>query len=251
MYTSHDSHMTYMYSSYGVTLWYPSYVDLLTQQSQRNDFQCNSNISDVVYKDSALFCNCPSATYDNVTFDFHATSPWQQTDGAITDSNIVGAYWWVWFYNITLEGVAFNDAEINDSAFLNSTWSNLSLDNVTFTNTTFCNITTMDELPFSDVHFINSTLNGQSLNGLSASKISQLFTQNSRQDSCNVRSVDVSLPSSCSIPKNVDYFTEYRNDLIISVAALPGNITSAILMYFFIRSFWLCKSIILIILILY
>ena len=221
-----------------MTLWYPSYVDQLIQESKEKNFNCNSNISNIVYNDSALLCNCPSATYHNVTFDLNITSPWQQTDSTIADSTISGEYWWVWFYNVTLEGVAFENVVITNGSFVDSTWSDMSFTNATFNNTTFCNITVVNISSFSGTRFIDPTVNGRSLNGLFSSNIiSDYFAQK-----CNLHKMDISLPSSCYVADDdVDYFTEYLHDLIISAAALPGNITSAILMYFFIRSFWLCK----------
>ena len=146
----------------------------------------------------------------------------------------------MWFYNVTLEGVAFENVVITNGSFVDSTWSDISFTNATFNNTTFYNVTVVNISSFSGARFIDPTVNGHSLKGLfSSNTISDYFAQNSEK--CNLHKMDISLPSSCYVADDVDYFNEYLHDLIISTGALPGNIMSAVVMYFFIRSFWLCK----------
>ena len=246
--------MTFNIRSYGVTLWYPTYIDRLSRENLESTVEhkdCNRTLSNYTTTSSninsinRLFCACPTTSYNNVTFNNITVSSWWSTNSNLTNLMILGGrYDDIWYNDVVMDTVYYDDITFDDVHVINSTWRNVALINVTFINTHLCNIDTQN-ISFTSTIFTNSTFNNVSLDDLSSEDLSMLFNndQSLVTSSCDERSAP---PTNCIVPQTeVDLSKEYFYDFVIAGSAFPGNVISAIAVYFFRRSYWLgemCNS---------
>lgn len=227
--------MVYFSSSYGVTLWYPTYVDRLSRESLETVTEhkdCNhtlSNYTNAINDFSnieTLFCGCPETDYQNVTLEgIRLANSWWAEDSILSDLVVKGgSIEEVWFNNVTMDTVYFQNVIIRNAYFSNSTWTGVYFSNVTFIESSyFCGIE-------------NETITSHSSNEGPASTVG-ILTANSSCDSVPAP------PTNCLIKElEVDLRKEYFYDFLIAASAFPGNVVSAIAVYFLTRSYWLGKG---------
>ena len=230
-----------VHRSYGVTLWYPTYVDRLSKESLESvsyHDDCNhtlSNYSASSFEDDLekLFCACPTTDFQDVTLEGITLDEWWAYDSSITnvfvqDSSLKE----VWFHNVTMDTVHFQNVTFSDSHLTMLTLRDVIFSNVTFVNSSLCNISN------DGVSFKSTIFTGSNINGITPTSDQEaLLGIRTTNGSCGG---DLALPTNC-IPGSdeVDLGKEYFYDFIIAASALPGNIASAIAVYLFRRSFWL------------
>ncbi len=230
-------------------MWYPTYVDRLSREALDATIQhkdCNNTVIDYTTDtiDSSinqLFCACPFTDYSNVTFDSITLSSWWSMNATLTDVTINGGrYDDMWYNDVVMDTVYYNGVSFYNGHFVNTTWRNIEFVNVTFNNTNFCDINTQN-ISFTATTFINSTLNNNiSLDGVSTDNLTMLFNSDLLTSTCDQR---IAPPTNCITPQEeVDLKQEYFYDFLIASSAFPGNIVSAIAVYFFRRSYWLGKT---------
>ena len=237
-----------LYRSYGVTFWYPTYIDRLSRESldtSLEDHNCNHTLFN--YTDSngdsmgtieELFCACPETNFSNITLENVTLNSWWSFDTSV--SNLIvrgGSFKEVWFENVSLEEVYFQDVSFLGIHIANSTWRDVIFSNVTFDNASLCSVTSEGSVFLSTV-FTDGSFNGIPLDGLSSAELQSIFNNQSLTDSsCSGNSTT---PTSCfNHQEKVDLRREYFFDFLIAGSAFPGNVVSAIAVYLFRRSFWL------------
>ena len=218
-----------------MTLWYPTYIDRLSRESLETITEhkdCNHTLSNYTTGINGfsnierLFCGCPETDYHNVTLEgIRLANTWWGQDSIISDLIVKGgSIKEVWFNNVTMDTVYFQDVVIHDAYFFNSTWNNVYFSNVTYIdNSSFCGIK-------------NETSPAHSSNEGQVSTLGSL-TANWSCDSA------LTPPANCLIKElEVDLEKEYFYDFLIAASAFPGNVVSAIAVYFLTRSYWLGKG---------
>lgn len=210
-------YMVGIYRSYGVTLWFPSYVDQLARNSQTTPtvlVTCNATVTDtVIHVPRDLSCVCPpKIEYTNVTLDIDSIDQWWVWHGVMNDSLINGGH----FQRVWLEGVVWNNVNVRDALIDSLIVLNSSLNNVEFINSSV----------------VQSYICGVDLNNA--------FINESMEQSCGDSS-HLTPPTCSNEEQSFNYNEEYFNDLIITSSGFIGNFVSAIAVYYFIRSYWLGK----------
>ena len=232
-------------SSYGVTLWYPTYVNNLQQQQENATIEktCNLTLANQTVQfeegyQERLLCNCPLTVYNNITFvNVSIDGGWVLSGGSLMSSSILGS-------NLTAlqsEGSTWTDVQVTDVLFINSTfsssaWSNVTLQNVQFENSLFCGVNVSDGIKLSGVVMKDCTVNGLNMN---TDNDTAIISALQLSTNCSLSSGDTSW---CTEPEiKTDYSAEYLENFIIAASPFPSTIVAAVLVYFFRRSFLLCE----------
>jgi VNT family MFS transporter (synaptic vesicle glycoprotein 2) len=128
-------YFTLSFGSYGIILWFPSYVDqLIKQESAPPPDPCGPLVANGILFDP-LPCSCNRTSYINVTFSSPHGAIWYMRNSSVYNSTIInGHYGWVW-----LEGVVWDNVLIRDVIIDNLTMHNTSLEFVSFENVTIIN----------------------------------------------------------------------------------------------------------------
>ena len=232
-------------SAYGVTLWYPTYVDTLQQQQEDANFEevCNLTLANQTVQfvegyQEQLLCDCPLTLYDNVTFvNVSISGGWLLSGGSVKSSSISGS-------NLTAvrsEGSTWTDVQVTNVLFVNSTlsssvWSSVVLQNVQFENCLFCDVNVSDGIKLSGVEMKDCIVNGLHLNTANDTAIISALRSSSNCSSSLGDSVQCVEPE-----EETDYFAEYLENFVIASSPFTTMLISAVLVYYFRRSFLLCE----------
>ena len=236
----------HLYSSYGVSVWYPTYVSDITDHRDRAQFEekCQQNVTDFGNIDSFhSYCGCNLTIFQDFTISNAHLESWMV--GKATFSNVT-------FNNVTFNNVIINSSQfidncvfrnsvVKNSKFVNLNWDGVSLESLNISSSFICDLRGNNEtmsLPML-LYLYNTSLNGgrplnQTTNITSPSEL--LINPGVNSTTCDKNLLESKID--CEIP---DSFTVYRDSFFISASALPGNIASAIAVYFLRRNYWLGK----------
>jgi len=118
--------------SYGITLWYPTYVAEITRKADQENLArtCNETILSSAAEIPSI-CGCTSVAFEEaVVHDLHLKD-WQINDVQLAD---------VTFINVTFDNVVFNETTFKNCSFISSKFTNLHFKDVYFNDTTFQNV---------------------------------------------------------------------------------------------------------------
>lgn len=208
---------------YGVTLWFPTYVDQITTQRETEEFQafCNKTVTVDSFESMQSFCGCSNTVF---------------TDMEITD-------------------MQFRDFRIENVIFSNVNFTNVSFSSVIFNGTQFT-----DGCRFKEIHFSSSYFNGTGISDdvtfdMVTIESSWLCSTSGSDKVVNSTTLTAAMfqlgnQSNVSCAEDVEEIRckppnsrIYRDSFFITASAFPGNVASAIAVYFLRRNYWLGKLI--------
>ena len=223
-----------------MTVWYPTYVSDITSSRDQAllEEKCQQNVTDVNNMASLRgYCSCNFTVFQDFTISNAHINSWMV--GQATFSNVT-------FENVTFDNVVINSSQfINNCMFRNSvvknskfvklTWEGVSLESLNILSSTVCDLHGRNLTMPSPVILYNTTLNGNFTNLTNITDPSQLLADpHDNSSMCDKDLLESKID--CEIS---DSFTVYRDSFFISASALPGNIASAIAVYFLRRNYWL------------
>ena len=230
-----------LYSSYGVSVWYPTYVNIITSNEEqvRFDAKCQQNVTEFDITSFRSFCGCNGTVFHDLTISDVRLQSWS-VEGAI-------------FSNVTFSNVTFDNVVINSSLFVSKssfhkclfnstklsqlTWSEVALESTSLSSSVICDLQGADVNLDSPLVVQNTTINGKLFpNETEISNSSILLVDDGANSTCDGELVGMEIE--CRKP---DTFKVYRDSFFVSASALPGNIASAIAVYFLRRNYWLGK----------
>ena len=235
---------SHSFRSYGVTLWYPTYVNKLNLDKDAEIFQafCHKEVGNLSNSSFPEYCGC-SESYINSSI----ISDTQLKNFVISDtvfSNVTFErvdFSASLFKNTTFESGSFVECSFNHSFFTEVIFNNFTFMNLSLEHSRLCGMlatgSTSDRVAIKDSsinHFSSNDTTQEQLDG--AQFIELLNTTNTSQ--CKG---DEEMSLAC--PKKEDDFRVYRDSFFISASALPGNLASMVAVYFLIRKYWLCKTV--------
>lgn len=229
------------FGSYGVALWYPSYVDIVTtnQEEARREAFCQQEVT-ASTQDYPLqeFCGCQGTEFSGAVFRDEAVKNWTISNATFTNTQFTGVNMSeAVFLNSTFVNVSFHNVLVERSFVLHCSWSEVSASGTLLQASQLCGLELINS-DLSELSLANVTVNSV-LVGLyqqtNTSLLEELLDSPSNQ-SCDERDLP---PVVCREP---DSFKVYRDSFFVSASALPGNIASAIAVYYLTRKYWLSFS---------
>ena len=236
-----------------MTLWYPTYVSEINIQKDKVEFDnfCSKNVTDINSTTLPDYCGCNGTVFhDSIISDVHLEK-WNVSDVVLNNVTFERVNFSdVSFTNTDfVSGSSFIDCNFHHSQILNSFLDNFTFDSLSLFDSRLCgttatNITVRNSLTISNTS-INSYQNSTPtvvLEGNSSFFMDLLEFKyvNISNDSCATGDVN-EWPIQCLLKE--DDFRVYRDSFFISASALPGNIVSAVAVYFFTRKYWLGKTV--------
>ncbi len=226
-----------MYRSYGVTLWYPTFVNELNIKKDAEIFRdfCSEEVSGINSSVIPTYCGCSDAAINNSVISDLVLDNWNISNTNFTSVTFQRVnFTHTSFKNADFLSSSFIDCSFIDSGFFNIGFEAFTVTNLKLVNSRICN-TTVTNLTSNDVFVQNSTLNGNHLNTtINETLFLDLLALSANRSACG----EDGLTSMC--PVKVDDFRVYRDSFFISASALPGNLASMVAVYFLIRKYWLC-----------
>ena len=216
-------------SGYGVSLWYPTYVEQINERAQVDQFysaSCNSTISNLVLGTAELarLRHCSSTSYQNVTFDHAKFDNWIFSDSLFNTSVFKGC---------VFNGVTFQRVNLTSAHFVNGSGTAMLFDFVVFNTTSFCGFNTSNTTIVGGL-VINTTVNSRPVTN-------QTYLLEALQEG-------LPPPTPCAVPPaglpysiTADKYQVYQESFYVAGSALPGNVLSAVAVYFLRRNYWLGK----------
>ena len=223
-------------SSYGVMLWFPTYVgEITTEQKQAAfDANCRQIVSHFNTETLKSYCSCKNTTFRDAVISGTRLQSWMISN--VIFSNVT--FREVIFDNIVINGslfvnnCAFHNCTIENSQFLRITWTNVFELSLNVSSSTLCDLHGLSETDKLIVK--NTTLNGITFNETTIVNGSTFNDNNTTTCKNQVTNLDIHCDQS-------DISTVYRDSFIISAATLPGYVVSAVAVYLFRRNYWLGK----------
>ena len=226
------------HSSYGVSVWYPTYVSDITTSRDRAllEEKCQQNVTGIDISSLPGYCGCNFTIFQDLSLS-----------NAHLESWMIGQ---AIFSNVTFENVTFNNVVINSSRFIDNCvfrnsivknskfvqlmWEGVSLEGLNISSSSICDLRGNNMTMGPPMILYNTTLNGDFKNLTSIANSSELVLAPESNSTC-----DQGLLESKIDCERSDSFTVYRDSFFVSASALPGNIASAIAVYFLTRKYWL------------
>lgn len=125
---------------------------------------------------------------------------------------------------------------LNSAHFINSKLTKHSLTDATVKNSMFCGVYADQTLSVQNVTIVNVTVNGRNVSD-STTFVNSLVNSSVGCSEEVAENIKNSFEFDCP-EEEEDDDRVYRDNFIISASALPGNIVSAIAVYFLRRNGW-------------
>ena len=228
-------------SGYGVTLWYPTYIADVTAQNELERFEahCNNTINLTSLDVLKEYCDCSQTIITDSDFTDTRLEHFKIND--VVFSNV--AFNKVNFESVVFNGTQFIDCEFHDTNFSQSAFNftifeNVLFDSVSIQSSSLCSLNGSSvEIRESSMVFEDVDVNGEKIKyGVYNSTEFDMSVLNQGSFSnCSENSLQNEIQ--CKPP---DYRV-YRDSFFVSASAFPGNIASAIAVYFLRRNYWLGK----------
>ena len=237
------------YRSYGVTLWYPTYVGEINKQKDIAEFDvfCVKNVTDINSTTLTDYCGCNGTVFhDSIISDVHLEN-WSVGDVVLSNVTFKRVNFSdVSFTNTNfVSGSSFIDCNFHHSQIVSSFLDNFTLDSLNLFDSRICgttgtNLTVQNSLMISNTsinsyHNSSSTVVQESNSSYFIDLLDFKYV-NASNDSCATGNVN-EWPVQCL--RKEDDFRVYRDSFFVSASALPGNLVSAVAVYFFTRKYWL------------
>ena len=154
------------------------------------------------------------------------------------------------FSNMDLTGFKLSDSEFLNVKFSNVTFSNMYLEDCNFTTCILDNVTFESRCLFKRVNWNQTVFSGVNVSGLSVCNGSSSDVVVGGEEGSGSGSVELvnvleggnstcdDMEVKCK-KKKEDNENIYRDLFLVSGAAFPGNVASAIAVYFLRRNYWL------------
>lgn len=214
-----------MHRSYGVTLWFPSYVAQVTDAQVTSRFRSFCHQGARVDATLTDYCGCEGATFSGQHFS-----------------------------NMDFNSFKLSDSIFHNVTFTNATFSDLSLEKCNFTGCVLDNVTFVSRCSFNHVHFNQTTFSHVNASGLSVCNNGSVTELVGRRGGGSGESGDGGIRELVAVLESKNTSCEdvkceeseksgniYRDLFLVSGSAFPGNIASAIAVYFLRRNYWLGK----------
>lgn len=234
-----------LHSSYGVSLWYPTYVGKITDQQEQDllNKKCQTNVTDFDPASFQSYCGCNDSVFQDFTVSNVHIQSWMI--GRATFSNVT-------FSNVTFDNVIirnhsqfidsceFHNCTFNHSKFIKLAWNKVNVSYVQIRSSDVCDLHGVDVTLTPDLIVFNTSINGKYLRRTNIVDSSDILVENINGTNSTCTNSDLSKSMlECRKP---DSFALYRDSFFVSASALPGNIASAIAVYFLRRNYWLGKT---------
>ena len=216
--------LSYLFRSYGVLLWYPSYVEQVTKADQRSEFSRFCHRSTPENVSLYDYCGCDGASFS----DQH-------------------------FSNTRFANFQLNLADFHNVRFTNVTFTESLLESCNFTNCTMESVVFGEGTQMVRVGWYASDFVGVNVTGLSSCEGEVIGRGGGEVGSGEfgelVRVLEGGNATSCEGVGQVECEGEesgsvYRDLFFVAASASVGNIASAIGVYFMRRNYWMGQSIV-------
>lgn len=210
-----------------MSLWYPTYVEQINERADIDHFygaSCNSTISDIIIgsEEISRLRHCSSTSYTNVTFNHITFSDWVFVDALLNRSV---------FNRCVFNGVTFRRVNATSALFVNGSGTAMFFDTAVLHSTGFCGLN-VSNFTIVGGQVTNVTVNGRSVSNQTA-LLEALWEGKPPPSPCSAPSAGSPYTS------KVDKYQVYQESFYIAGSALPGNILSAVAVYFLRRNYWL------------
>ena len=218
-------HLSLPRRSYGVTLWFPTYVQQITTQRDNDRLEafCNTTVAGSV-ESLEPYCDCGTTLFSDMEIEDTQFKNLRM-DGVIFSN--------VSFFNVSFSSVVFNGTQFTDgcqfiesnisSSYFNATFfENITLDSVTIESSLLC------------------SMNGSGLKVVSSTRLNASMLEEGALKTGRVkcREEDSDFKEIKCKSSNSQI---YRDSFFVTASAFPGNVASAIAVYFLRRNYWLGK----------
>jgi len=221
--------------SYGVTLWYPTYVDQIAKRADQNNLNriCNETTL-LSATEMRSVCDCSSTSFEDAVISNTELKSWQINDVLLNN---------ITFSNVTFEDVLFNTTNFGSCKFQNCKFTSLHFQDILFDSMSMENVTIelsssclFSNFSSGDISITDVLVNGSKLEPgtINASQLQAYLDEFSSREKCLGPEFEVICKS--------DDFRIYRDSFFVSASALPGNLASAIAVYLMWRNVWLGKE---------
>ena len=224
------------YRSYGVTLWYPSYVDQLNKMERQAEIDrlCNQTVANQTLTQTLLteLCPCVNTSYHNTVLNKMTVTSWPAVDTSIRDTLITGGHYTrLVFDNVLLENISIVNATLEQCVFTSGRWSGVRITNTNFSQVVLCDVH-MDD---GDVIITGSIVDGQRVED----PLARLTKHGDGSGDCKELG---NLTNQSCVEPTPNLLDDYQNSFFITAAPIPGLIVSAFTLYYcWRRSLWLGK----------
>ena len=215
---------------------------IITDEKDAREFKslCNQTISNTTIDAATLKkrCGCPDTYFEDVEV--------AQLD--IRDWKISGSFRNVVFRDVKFSNVLFHDSEFIDCVmnetefssvyFIETKWRGVTLENVTMNSVEYCGFSSQTTSVDGTLVLTDVTINGEHYNETTFSEMLDNSTTSATCSESQTRKIEDSLEIECQKEYNDRV---YRDNFAIAASAFPGNIVSAIAVYFFRRNYWMGK----------
>ena len=125
LFISHD-----LYRSYGIILWYPTFINEITTQKDTHDLPkfCNTTTSFSLEDNMKLYCDCTSTVFLDTSFSLPELKDWRINNVLFRN---------VTFLNVNFDSVLFNGTEFTECKFQNCTFTRLLFNATVFYDVQF------------------------------------------------------------------------------------------------------------------
>ena len=205
--------------AYGVVLWFPSYVQQLSDEEKLDDFKSFCHTQAPANASLSDYCGCEDASFRGLQFT------------NVDFSNLKLSY--SSFYNVTFTNVTFTDFSLEQSNF-----NVCVLENVRFVSRCSFNHVNLHQTVFNRVNTSGLSVcdgeveEGRNEGGCDGNCEDDVIVNAQEGGNGSCDNVEVE----CEETDNSDV---YRDLFLVSASSFPGNIASAIAVYFLRRSYWM------------
>ena len=225
--------------SYGVTLWFPTYVSGITARTNAEKFEkfCSVDYNHTSGASVQSYCDCSQTVFANFALTDLELKNFRVNDVIFKN---------VSFNNVSFESVVFNSTQFVDCQFnkvnisqsyFNSTlFDDILFKSVAIRSSSLCSVESLVvTVTDSSVTLQDVDLNGQTVSckACNSSTLEDLLLLNKTDGRCSESSLLKEIQ--CKPPDN----RVYKDTFFISASSVPGNIVSAFAVYFFRRNYWM------------
>ena len=218
-----------------MTLWYPTYVSELNseREAERLWSRCNQTerLSGPVKLSS--YCGCSDAEFVGVSVSNQTIKAW----------NIHNAF----FHNVTFSDVIFDSVLFNNTDFKDCRVVRGKLKDVYFNASKLSGLVFLQSVEIEDDSLcVSRDSDGRIVlaNATADEEEKQLSQVESSKSKTSRLESDggCELENPASVQCSFDDFRVYRDSFFVSASGLPGNLASAIAVYYLRRNHWLGKA---------
>ena len=224
-----------------MSVWYPTYVGEITGRRDSALFEekCQQNVTEFLDVHTIHgYCGCSRTVFQDFTISGVHLESWMVSEA--TFSNITFEN--VTFNNVIIDSTQFIDncvfrnSVVKNSKFVQLYWDGVSLESLNVSSSFVCDLHGNNLTMTHPMVLYNTSLNGGPLNTTSIARPSELLVDlsGSNRTTCDGKLLESKID--CEME---DSFALYRDSFFVSASALPGNIASAIAVYFLRRNYWL------------